>query len=546
MSKTTLEGSLDVLGTSSSSFSEILTPESMKFVSTLVRRFSTQRDKLLEDRARRQMRIDRGELPHFPKETEGIRKASWTVSEIPQDLLDRRVEITGPSGDTKMVINALNSGANVYMTDFEDSQSPTWDQTLQGQINIRDAIRRTISYTSPEGKKYVLKEKTSTLIVRPRGLHLLEKHVQVDGKAVPACIFDLAIFVFHNWRQLQSNGTAPYLYLPKMEGYLEARWWNEVISATENELGMMHGTIKVTVLIETILAAFEMDEILYELKDHIVGLNCGRWDYIFSYIKKFRNDPQFVLPNRAQVTMDKGFLAAYVNLLIKTCHRRGAFAMGGMSAFIPIKNDEEANRKAFDQVRRDKEREVRAGHDGTWVAHPGLVEVAKEVFDEGMNGPNQLSNLREDVTESPDDLLNVPMGEITEDGIRTNIRVGIQYLEAWLRGKGSVPLYNLMEDAATAEICRSQLWQWIHHKATMNDGGRVSELLVKTLMKQELEKLSQKIGDSQFHSGQYLLASEIFGRLITNNEFPEFLTTVAYEHLLSLEKSRPNLFAVTS
>ncbi len=542
MVETALQGTIEILAPVTPAFSEILTPESMEFTASLVRTFSSQRDKLLELRAWRQLKIDKGELPNFPKETEEIRKSSWKIGDIPTDLLDRRVEITGPSGDTKMMINALNSGANVYMTDFEDSQSPTWEQTIQGQINTRDAIRGIISYTSPEGKKYALKEKTATLVVRPRGLHLLEKHVEVEGKAVPASIFDFALFVFHNWKELQNKGTAPYLYLPKMESYLEARWWNEMIRLTEQELGLKHGTIKVTALIETMLAGFEMDEILYELRDHIVGLNCGRWDYIFSFIKKFRNDPQFVLPNRAEVTMDKAFLSAYVDLLIKTCHRRGAFAMGGMSAFIPIKNNEEANRIAFEQVRKDKERELRAGHDGTWVAHPGLVEVAKRVFDRGMIGANQLSNLREDVTVSREDLLNIPKGKISEEGIRTNIRVGIQYLEAWLRGKGCVPLYNLMEDAATAEICRAQLWQWIHHKAIMSDGGRVSELLVKSLMKQELEKLAQRIGDQQFHSGQYLLASEIFGRLIAKSEFPEFLTNVSYEHLLSLEKSRPKLF----
>jgi malate synthase len=546
MPETALESKLMILSRVTPEFSEILDPEATAFIASLVRRFSSQRDRLLEYRESRQVKINRGELPDFPKEIEGTRNASWKISNIPRDLLDRRVEITGPSGDTKMVINALNSGANVYMTDFEDSQSPTWEQTIQGQINVRDAIRGTISYTSPEGKKYALKEKSATLIVRPRGLQLLEKHVEVDGKAVSAAIFDFGLFVFHNWKELEKKGTAPYLYLPKIESYLEARWWNELIKTTEQELGIKRGTIKVTVLIETILAAFGMDEILYELRDYIVGLNCGRWDYIFSFIKKFRNDPQFVLPNRAEVTMDKAFLSAYVKLLINTCHRRGVFAIGGMSAFIPIKNNEEANRIAFEQVRKDKEREVRAGHDGTWVAHPGLVEVAKEVFDRGMRGPNQLANLCEDVDVSQEDLLDIPVGEITEEGIRTNIQVGIQYLEAWLRGKGSAPLYNLMEDTATAEICRAQLWQWINHKAIMKDGGRVSELLVKSLMKQELEKLAQRIGEQQFHSGQYLLASEIFGRLIAKKDFPEFLTNIAYEHLLSLEKSRPSLFEPNS
>jgi malate synthase len=532
------ENDIEILAPVSPTFSEILTPEALEFTASLVRSFSDQREKLMEARARRQVLIDAGHLPDFLKETQGIRKAEWSIGSVPADLVDRRVEITGPAGDTKMVINALNSGANVYMTDFEDSQSPTWHETIQGQINIRDAIRGTISYESPEGKKYALNQKVATLIVRPRGLHLLEKHILIDRKPVPASIFDFALFIFRNSRALIEKGSGPYLYIPKMEGYLEARWWNDLLLEAEKKLGLEPGTIKVTVLIETILAAFEMDEILYEMRDHIVGLNCGRWDYIFSFIKKFRNDSQLVLPNRSQVTMDKAFLASYVALLIKTCHKRGAHAMGGMSAYIPIKNNEEANSIALDQVRKDKEREVRAGHDGTWVAHPGLVELAKQVFDQGMPGQkNQIANLREDVNVTSEDLLQVPEGSITEDGIRTNIRIGIQYLEAWLRGKGSVPLYNLMEDAATAEICRAQLWQWIRHKAVMDDGGRVSELLVKTLLKKELDSLSQTLGE-KFHQGQYLLASEIFGRLITAEQFPEFLTNVAYEHLLSLERKK--------
>jgi malate synthase len=530
------QNDIEILAEVSSRFSEILTPEALEFTAALVRRFSAQREKLLENRARKQVELDTGRLPDFPIETAGIRSAEWKIAGIPEDLMDRRVEITGPSGDAKMFINALNSGANVYMTDFEDSQSPTWKETIQGQINIRDAITGTISYESPEGKKYALNPKVATLIVRPRGLHLLEKHVLVDEKEVPASIFDFALFVFHNAKALLSKGSGPYLYIPKMEGYQEARGWDDLLSEAEKQLGLRHGTIKATVLIETILAAFEMEEILYEMRDHIVGLNCGRWDYIFSFIKKFRNDPQFILPDRSQVTMDKGFLAAYVAVLIKTCHKRGAHAMGGMSAFIPIKNNEQANALAFEQVRKDKEREVGAGHDGTWVAHPGLVKLARDVFDKGMPDKNQISNLREDVNITQEQLLQIPNGSITENGIRTNIRVGIQYLEAWLRGKGSVPLYNLMEDAATAEICRAQLWQWIRHKALMDDGGRVSELLVKTLLKQELYLLARDIGDQKFHRGQFLLASEIFGRLIRAEQFPEFLTTVAYDHLLALEK----------
>ncbi|MGI0085310.1 MAG: malate synthase A, partial [Nitrososphaerales archaeon] len=442
-----------------------------------------------------------------------------------------------PSGDMKMVINAFNSGAQTYMSDFEDSQSPTWRETIQGQINLKDAIEGMISYTSPEGKEYRLNQRIATLIVRPRGWHLPERHVIVDGKPVPASIFDFALFLFHNSRKLIEKGSGPYFYLPKMESYLEARLWNEVFLASEQELQLPRGVIKGTVLIETILGAFEMDEILYELRDHSSGLNCGRWDYIFSFIKKFSAKSDFVLPDRSQVTMDKAFLSAYVSLLITTCHRRGAHAIGGMSAFIPVKNDEKANLLAFEKVRQDKEREVRAGHDGTWVAHPGLVSIAKQVFDGEMNGPNQIHRLRENANITQTELLAVPGGEITEGGIRTNISVGIQYLEAWLRGKGSVPINNLMEDAATAEICRAQLWQWIKHSARISDGSVVTEFMVRSLMRQELEKLVEHLGEEHFHAGQYLLASELFGRMIVAKEFPEFLTLVAYEHLLELERN---------
>lgn len=514
----------------------ILTPNAMAFVSGLVRRFSAAREDLLERRRRRQEDLDRGVMPDFPRETEQIREGSWRISPIPDDLQNRRVEITGPSGDRKMVINAFNSGANTYMADFEDSQSPTWSETIQGQINLRDAIDGVITYVSPEGKKYALNDKIATLIVRPRGWHLLEKHVLVDGKPVSASIFDFALFFFHNARTLVEKGSGPYFYLPKMESYLEARLWNSIFDAAEDELVFPRGTIKATVLIETILAAFEMDEILFELREHSSGLNCGRWDYIFSFIKKFRNRSNFVLPDRSQVTMDKAFLSAYVDLLIKTCHRRGAHAIGGMSAFIPVKGNEEKNAIAFDQVRADKEREVKAGHDGTWVAHPGLVAVARQVFDTYMKGPNQISNLR-DVAISRDDLLRVPLGSITEKGIRTNASVGIQYLAAWLGGKGSVPLYNLMEDAATAEICRSQLWQWIHHKAEMSDGRKVTADLVLYLIKDELEKLRSEFGAEKYDMGRYDLASEIFVGMTTQNNFEEFLTTGAYERLLSLEQS---------
>ncbi len=539
MTATHVEKGIEIDAPLSEEYKQILTPEALDFVAYLARKFSSRRDELLAQRKRRQTELDKGSLPDFPKETKWIREGDWKITSagsIPKDLIDRRVEITGPSGDTKMVINALNSGANVYMTDFEDSQSPTWKETIQGQINIRDAIRRNISYTSPEGKKYALNEKIATLIVRPRGWHLAQKHVKIDGVAVSASIFDFALFFYHNSKRLVENGSGPYLYLPKLESYQEAKLWNDIFASAEEKLGTKHGTIKVTVLIETILAAFEMDEILYELRDYIVGLNCGRWDYIFSYIKKFKTRQDFVLPDRAQVTMDKAFLASYVALLIKTCHRRGAFAMGGMSAFIPIKNNEEANRLAFDQVRKDKEREVRAGHDGTWVAHPGLVLLAKEVFDNGMKGPNQLSNMREDVNLSAQDLLKVPSGEITERGIRTNASVGLQYLAAWLGGKGSVPLYNLMEDAATAEICRSQLWQWIHHHAKMSDGRIVTRELVLSMLQDELNKIKKELGDEKYIEGKYDIAAPIFSKLVSEDSFEDFLTTIAYEKLLEIEE----------
>ena len=536
MDTSTLVEGVQIVAPVPPEYSRILTPNAMAFVSGLVRRFSATREDLLERRRRRQEDLDRGVMPDFPRETEQIREGSWRISPIPDDLQNRRVEITGPSGDRKMVINAFNSGANTYMADFEDSQSPTWSETIQGQINLRDAIDGVITYVSPEGKKYALNDKIATLIVRPRGWHLLEKHVLVDGKPVSASIFDFALFFFHNARTLVEKGSGPYFYLPKMESYLEARLWNSIFDAAEDELVFPRGTIKATVLIETILAAFEMDEILFELREHSSGLNCGRWDYIFSFIKKFRNRSNFLLPDRSQVTMDKAFLAAYVDLLIKTCHRRGAHAIGGMSAFIPVKGNEEKNTIAFDQVRADKEREVKAGHDGTWVAHPGLVAVARQVFDTHMKGPNQISNLR-DAAISRDDLLRVPLGSITEKGIRTNASVGIQYLAAWLGGKGSVPLYNLMEDAATAEICRSQLWQWIHHKAEMSDGRKVTADLVLYLIKDELEKLRSEFGTEKYDAGRYDLASEIFMGMTTQNNFEEFLTTGAYERLLSLEQS---------
>jgi malate synthase len=506
---------------------DILTRDAMEFLAELARKFEDRRLELLERRIVRQRELSEGAIPNFLPETKGIRESDWTVAPIPNDLLDRRVEITGPV-ERKMVINALNSGANVFMADFEDSNTPTWENNLQGQLNLRDAVTRTISFTSTEGKKYQLAEKTATLFVRPRGWHLVEKGLLVDGNPISGSLFDFGLFFFHNSKELVDQGGGPYFYLPKMESHLEARLWNDVFNFAQDELGLPRGTIRATVLIETILAAFEMDEILYELREHSAGLNCGRWDYIFSFIKKFRDRPDFVLPDRAQVTMDRDFLDAYVRLLIKTCHRRGIHAMGGMAAQIPIKNDEAANERALAKVRQDKLREVAAGHDGTWVAHPGLVAVAKEIFDERMKGPNQLHALREDVKVTARDLLKVPTGEITEEGLRLNIDVGIQYLESWLRGVGCVPIYNLMEDAATAEICRSQVWQWVRHGARMNDGGLVTPELVRKAIAEELEKLRCA---AKFESGRFELAARLFEQITTGAEFPEFMTLVAYEHI---------------
>src|SRR5882762_1703256 len=452
-------------------FAEILTAEARRFLTTLARAFEPRRQELLTRRAERQRRLDAGELPDFLPETRSIREANWTAAPIPADLTDRRVEITGPV-DRKMIINALNSGARVFMADFEDSHAPTWRGTITGQINLLDAVRGTISYASPEGKTYQLNDppRRATLMVRPRGWHLVEKHILVDGDPVSASLFDFGLFFFHNAAELITRGTGPYFYLPKLESHLEPRLWTDVFNFAQDALGVPRGTIRATVLIETILAAFEMDEILYELREHSAGLNCGRWDYIFSFIKKFRNRSSAVLPDRAQVTMDRAFLKAYVDLLIHTCHRRSVHAMGGMAAQIPIKNDPVANDAALARVRADKLREVRAGHDGTWVAHPGLVPIAQAVFDQQMPGPNQLDVTRDDVRVTPAELLEIPTGTITTEGLRTNIDVGVRYLAAWLGGNGCVPINNLMEDAATAEICRTQIWQWLRHGARMADG----------------------------------------------------------------------------
>ena len=501
--------------------SQVLNPGAREFLTQLARKFERRRQELLARRQVRQQEIDAGQLPDFLPETAAIREGDWTVASIPRDLLDRRVEITGPV-DRKMIINALNSGANVFMADFEDSNSPTWQNNVEGQANLRDAVRGTIGYVSPEGKRYDLNAQVATLLVRPRGWHLNERHFRVDGEPISGSLFDFGLYFFHNAAELIRKGTGPYFYLPKMESHLEARLWNDVFCHAQDSLGIPRGTIRATVLIETILAAFEMNEILYELREHSAGLNCGRWDYIFSFIKKFRNRPDFVLPDRSTLTMDKHFLKSYVDLLIHTCHRRGIHAMGGMAAQIPIKNDPAANESALEKVRQDKLREVHAGHDGTWVAHPGLVPIAKEIFDSHMKSANQIGRPLQDIHITPKDLLAVTEGEITEKGLRWNIDVGLQYLESWLRGSGCVPIYNLMEDAATAEICRAQVWQWVKHGATLNDGRRVTQDMVRNAIADQKKLLKgPRIAE----------ASAIFDRMITSPDFPEFLTLVAYDYL---------------
>jgi malate synthase len=515
-------------------YEAILTSEALAFVASLERQFGVQRRRLLEAREERQIRLDHGDLPDFLSETEWIRRGNWRVAPIPADLQDRRVEITGPV-ELKMVINALNCGANVFMADFEDSLSPTWDNVIQGQINLRDAVAGTIAYSDPEsGKDYRLADRVATLVVRPRGWHLHEAHVLVDGEPVSAALFDFALYFFRNARALINKGTGPYFYLPKLESHHEARLWAMVFAAAEDALGLSRGTIKATVLIETILAAFEMDEILYELRDYATGLNCGRWDYIFSFIKKFRNHSEFVLAERNKVTMTVPALRAYSLLLIKTCHHRGAHAMGGMAAYIPIKSDPVANAAALEKVRADKLREANDGHDGTWVAHPGLVATAREIFDRVMPGPNQLAVDRRDVTVRARDLIAVPEGAITEEGLRNNVRVGIQYIEAWLNGNGCVPLYNLMEDAATAEICRTQVWQWLRHGARLADGRRVDEGLVRALIEDEMEKLAVALGAERMAGGRFDQAIELFLKVATPPEFFDFLTLPAYASLLAL------------
>ncbi len=512
--------------------SEILSPEAIAFVVALHRKFNPTREALLAKRAERQATFDAGRLPDFLPETRTIREGSWRVAPVPQDLRDRRVEITGPV-DRKMVINALNSGASTFMADFEDANSPTWENLIAGHVNLIDAIRRTITFTNPDGRTYRLAEKTATLLVRPRGWHLLETHMRVDGRPVSGSLLDFGLYVFHNARALLERGTGPYFYLPKLQSHLEARLWNDVFTFAEDTLAIPRASMKATVLVEHILAAFEMDEILYELKDRSAGLNAGRWDYIYSIIKTFRNRPEFVLPDRVQVTMTVPFMRAYTELLVRTCHRRGAYAIGGMAAFIPSRRDPEVNRVALAQVRNDKIREVTDGFEGTWVAHPDLVTEAMNAFTGVLASRlDQLDRTREEVRTSAKDLLDVrvPGGTVTDAGLRTNIRVGIQYIESWLRGTGAAALYNLMEDAATAEIARSQIWQWVHHGTTLHEGPRVTRELVRRIADEELARIQREAGPA-FDAGRFADARQLFEYVALTEPFVEFLTIPAYDHI---------------
>ena len=526
---------LAILGDVAPEYERILSADGLEFLAGLHREFQSRRKELLRRRVARQKAIDGGEKPRFLTETREVREGNWKVSKVPEDLQKRNVEITGPVS-RKMIINALNSGADVFMADFEDANSPTWSNCMEGQVNLYDGIRRQIDFEDPDrGKSYSLKERTATLMVRPRGWHLEEKHIQIDGEMASASLVDFGLYFFHNARELVKRGSGPYFYLPKLESHLEARLWNDVFNYAQAELGISRGTIKATVLIETIHAAFEMDEILYELRDHSGGLNAGRWDYIFSMIKTFRNQKEMLLPDRAEVTMKVPFMKAYSDLLVETCHRRKAHAIGGMAAFIPTRHDEEANQKALKKVREDKERESSAGFDGTWVAHPALVAVAREPFDKVLKGrPNQLDATPDGERPGERALLEVeiPKGEITEEGIRTNINVGIQYMASWLQGVGAAAIFNLMEDAATAEISRSQIWQWLHHReARLSDGREINEELYFELVDEEMKKIRELVGADHFEKGRYEEAREIFDRVARDEDFPEFFTLVAYEEL---------------
>ena len=513
--------------------STVLTPEALSFLGELVSRFAPRIEALLRQRADRRERLRAGEPLGFLADTRVVREADWKISPIPDDLQQRLVEITGPV-DRKMIINALNSGADVFMADFEDANAPTWANIIDGQHNLMDAVRRTIDLVDPaSGKYYSLADRTATLMVRPRGLHLRERHLTLDGFPVPAALGDFGLYFFHNALPLLERGTRPYFYLAKLESHNEASLWNEVFLFAQERLGLPRGTIKATVLIETVPAACEMDEILFALREHSAGLNCGRWDYIFSFIKCIRHEAGAALPDRSSITMEQPCMRAYTQLAVKTCHRRGAHAMGGMAAQIPIKNDPAANEAALDKVRADKQREAEDGHDGTWVAHPALVPVAREVFASYVDGPNQLDRLRQDVNATAEDLLALPAGERTEEGLRLNIRVGIQYLEAWLQGRGAVPLYNLMEDAATAEISRTQVWQWVRHRVTLNDGRVVTPALVEMSISQELNVIQSEIGEARMHSGRFEEATDLFRQLCLAPELTEFLTIPAYAMLES-------------
>jgi malate synthase len=509
--------------------SQIITPESLKFLELLARHFGPRRQALLKRRRDVQQCLRSGMLPNFLEETRDVRERSWTVASAPPDLNDRRVEITGPV-ERKMMINALNSGAKVFMADFEDALSPPWSNVILGQVNCREAVRRTLEYVSPEGKRYQLGERLATLVVRPRGWHLEEKHVLVDGVPMSASLFDFGLYFFHNVQELLARGSGPYFYLPKLESHLEARLWNDVFDLAQDALGIPRGTVRATVLIETILAAYEMDEILYELRDHAAGLNAGRWDYLFSIIKNFRDRPEFLLPDRSQLTMSVPFMQAYTELLVKTCHRRGAHAIGGMAAFIPSRRDPEVNETALARVREDKTREARAGYDGAWVAHPDLVPVVQQVFDKALQGrPNQKDRQRDDVVVTREQLVDVriPGGRITESGLRGNISVALQYLAAWLAGSGAVAINNLMEDAATAEIARSQLWQWIHHRATTDSGEAITAERCREILREEQDRLGKEGGDV----GRLATAGTLLDSMFSAEEFPEFLTLAAYQQL---------------
>ena len=529
MSSPTVISGLEIRGPLNPGYAEILTPDACRFLAKLVKKFQPRRAELLALREARQRAIDAGQMPDFLPETAAIRGGDWQVPPPPADLLDRRTEITGPV-DRKMAINALNSGAQCWMADFEDANSPTWENVMAGQVNMRDAARLTLAYTSPEGKKYALKEKIATILARPRGWHMEEKHILLDGARISASLCDWGLYFFHNAKALLARGSGPYFYLPKLESHLEARLWNDVFLFAQLELGLPVGTIRATVLIETITGAFEAEEILYELREHISGLNCGRWDYMFSMVKKFRNHRAYLFPDRTLITMTVPFMRAYCLHIINVCHRHGAYAMGGMAAQIPIKNNPAANEAALAKVRADKEREATDGHDGTWVAHPGLVATALEAFAKHMKGPNQLG-VTHDVKTTAADLLAPLHGPITENGVRWNLHVGVRYLEAWLGGSGAEPIHNLMEDLATSEISRSQLWQWLKFGAKLDDGRAISAELYDRLLADELAKIRADYGPARYDGGHFPAATDLFMKMSKSAAFDEFLSLPAYELL---------------